>query len=113
MKFLLLFLVPFSLMAEMPVVFKKGMIINCPITMKPIYKFVKTLREGDSVSSDRLIDLETGKKPLPDEPFKCDSVIIGWSGVCIFSNQGWRPKKCQKLIRATYSFVPIIDRPQR
>lgn len=107
---LLLLILPFMLTAkELPTVLKTGQLIVCPITNKPVYKMVKPLKEGESFSTDKMVDYATGKNPEKGQRLECDAVVFGWGGACVYTNSGWLPEVCQKHLRATYTWVPIIE----
>lgn len=111
--FTLFFLSLMTFAEERPVVLKKNMFITCPANHRPIYRISKTIREGESINSDMVLDLETGKKPKPGERFKCDSVYMTYRGACIHTNKGWLPKVCQVGLRVSLDFETIIEKPKK
>ena len=109
MRFIL-FLIPFALTAkELPIVLKTGQVIVCPISNKPVYKMVKPLREGEPFTTDKMVEYGTDKHPEKGQRLECDAVVFGWGGACVYTNNGWVPEVCQKHLRATYTWVPIIE----
>lgn len=114
MKIILAFVLLFSsaVMAnkEPPAVLKKGQLIVCPTSNKAVYKMLKTLRHGDSISADKLLDLETGKEAASGGKIKCNAIAsFGIRGTCYFTTSGWVPVECQRHIEAHYEWVHTID----
>src|SRR3990167_5456721 len=57
---------------------KKGMILVCPISQKPVYRIMESISDGESVAAKHLFDIEANKPATPGQGAKCNSLLVGF-----------------------------------
>lgn len=104
--FILILLSMFSVHAK--VIFDKGTVIKCPIDNKPVYKLADSVKEGEGIDASKLFLYGTEKHPEKDSSTLCSSIIQTWRGICVYTNSGWMPEECKKVLELRFEVRPTL-----